>query len=285
MARVESPSTARTRWALAVLAAAALAVRLAAVLVLRSDLLRDTSYEHGVIARSILEGSGFRGPFLGSEGPTSQQAPFYPYLLAAMGWLVGSPSSAMLLATQLVQAAAGAALAVVLVWLGWLLVPERRGVGWLAGIGAAVYPIHVYAVTHIQVAVWAALGLVVLLALAVRAGQAQSALPAAAAGLSAGLLVLIDPILTLAVPVAGLCLWHHSPALPCDGADVRSIRERVARKLARLGAFGGCASLVVIPWLVRNAQVHGEFVFVKSTFGYAFWQGNNPVSWGTDKVP
>lgn len=31
--------------------------------------------------------------------------------------------------------------------------------------------------------------------------------------------------------------------------------------------------------------MHGELVFVKSTFGYAFWQGNNPLSWGTDKIP
>jgi hypothetical protein len=38
------------------------------------------------------------------------------------------------------------------------------------------------------------------------------------------------------------------------------------------------------PWLARNALVHGEFVFVKSTFGYAFWQGNCALSEGTDKV-
>ncbi len=45
-----------------------------------------------------------------------------------------------------------------------------------------------------------------------------------------------------------------------------------------------CA-LVIGPWLWRNWRVHGEPVFIKSTFGYAFWQGNNPASWGTDKVP
>ena len=39
------------------------------------------------------------------------------------------------------------------------------------------------------------------------------------------------------------------------------------------------------PWTVRNWLVHGEPVFIKSTFGYAFWQGNSPGSWGTDKVP
>ncbi len=40
----------------------------------------------------------------------------------------------------------------------------------------------------------------------------------------------------------------------------------------------------ISPWLVRNYRVHGEFVAIKSTFGYAFWQGNCALSEGTDKV-
>ena len=40
----------------------------------------------------------------------------------------------------------------------------------------------------------------------------------------------------------------------------------------------------VSPWLVRNFLVHREFVAIKSTFGYAFWQGNCSQSEGTDKV-
>src|SRR5262249_49146677 len=41
---------------------------------------------------------------------------------------------------------------------------------------------------------------------------------------------------------------------------------------------------VLTPWTIRNYQVHGEFVAVKSSFGYAFWQGNCKESEGTDKV-
>jgi hypothetical protein len=52
-----------------------------------------------------------------------------------------------------------------------------------------------------------------------------------------------------------------------------------------MATFLLAAAVVVTPWMIRNRLVHGEFVFVKSTFGYAFWQGNNPISWGTDKVP
>ena len=44
-------------------------------------------------------------------------------------------------------------------------------------------------------------------------------------------------------------------------------------------------ALTLSPWLVRNYAVHGELVFVKSTFGYAFWQGNHEQSFGTDKIP
>jgi hypothetical protein len=44
------------------------------------------------------------------------------------------------------------------------------------------------------------------------------------------------------------------------------------------------ATLGISPWIVRNAVVHGEFVPIKSTFGYAFWQGNCRQSQGTDKV-
>lgn len=62
-------------------------------------------------------------------------------------------------------------------------------------------------------------------------------------------------------------------------------RSSFAARLGRQALLAGVAALVVAPWLWRNYLVHGEPVFIKSTFGYAFWQGNNPASWGTDKIP
>ena len=57
-----------------------------------------------------------------------------------------------------------------------------------------------------------------------------------------------------------------------------------ADRSALLTVIAGTAGVVVAPWVVRNARVHGEFVAIKSTFGYAFWQGNCSLSEGTDKV-
>ena len=65
----------------------------------------------------------------------------------------------------------------------------------------------------------------------------------------------------------------------------RSAQGRSRAEAARLAALVVLtAAAGVAPWIVRNALVHGELVAIKSTFGYAFWQGNCALSEGTDKV-
>lgn len=263
---------------LVLLGCLALGLRVWLVMALRSEHDRPLAYEHGRIAENLLAGRGFSIEFLGSEGPTSQQAPFYPALLAAAYWAFGVGSPEAILAVQLLQCVAGAALVLAVVWLAWLLVPEQRTVGWVAGLGAAVYPTHLYMVTHLQVALWAALLLALLLAVVLSPTWRASRRGAVLAGCLAGVLLLIEPILALALPICAAAFWL--------GERARRWTERFRpAPLGRLALMAGTAALVVAPWIVRNWAVHGEFVFVKSTFGYAFWQGNNPISLGTDKVP
>lgn len=258
---------------LALLAVAALAVRLLAVWLLATDLARPTTYEHGEIAGNLLAGRGFSVRFLGVEGPTSQQAPLVPVLLAGTYALFGVDTPAALLTYQLLQCLAGAMLVVAVAWIGWSLVPERPAVGWLASGGAAMWPTQVYAATHVQAATWAALWLAWLIAVAVAPGWRGTRRGAVVCGLLGGLLLLTEPILALALPVvalvfvqaAGWCGWRTG--------------------IARGGLLAATCTVTIVPWIARNAAVHGEFVFIKSTFGYALWQGNNPVSWGTDKLP
>src|SRR5690606_5301365 len=73
----------RTALALGILLGFALALRVAAIFALDSHHVAFT-YEHGEIAENLLAGRGFTVRFLGGEGPTSQQAPAYPILLAAI---------------------------------------------------------------------------------------------------------------------------------------------------------------------------------------------------------
>jgi hypothetical protein len=273
---------------LVLLGCLALALRVCLVLAVSRESTRPLAFEHGRIAENLLAGRGFSIAFLGTDGPTSQQAPFYPVLLAAAYATFGVAKPAAILAVQLFQCVVGTGLVLAVVWLAWSLFAERPVVGWIAGLGAALYPPHVYMVTHLQVVVWATMLLTLLLAVAVSPRWSGRWSGAALIGLLAGALLLVEPILSLSLPIVGLAFWlserqcsRHTPCAALDGTR----RSRAALALGRLVLMAGVTVLVIAPWIVRNWRVHGEFVFIKSTFGYAFWQGNNPASWGTDKIP
>jgi len=262
---------------LAVLVGLALGLRVGVVLALRTEHARPLGFEHAKIAENLLAGRGFSIAFLGQEGPTSQQAPFYPLFLAGVYACFGVGTPQSLLCVALIQCVAGALLVLVVVWLGWSLVPDRRLVGWLAGLCAALLPTHLYMVTHLQVALWAALLLTLLLAVVVSPRWQGTWSGALLAGLLAGLLLLVEPILALALPICAAAFWLAEPR--------KGTRLLQPPAVGRMIAMAGLAAVVIAPWTVRNWLVHGQPVFIKSTFGYAFWQGNNPQSWGTDKIP
>lgn len=277
---------ARRRFlALALLTLLALGLRLAAVAVLagRHD-GSAASYEHGEIAENLLAGRGFTVTFLGTTGPTSQQAPFYPALLAASGWCFGSDPSRWALAVACLQAVAGTGVVLCVAWLAWSLLPQWPTVGWIAGVLAAIHPVHVYMVTQLQVAVWAAGLLTFLLAWAASPRGRHAWSKAIVLGLVAGWLLLVEPILSLALPVVAVMFWRRDRDMVVADGWLNG-GWALAGRVGRLAVMASVAALAIAPWLYRNDQVHGEPVFIKSTFGYAFWQGNNPASWGTDKIP
>src|SRR4051812_44607333 len=247
----------------------AVAARAAAVLVLQSHTVPRSTYEHGEIAANLLAGRGFSVRFLGADGPTSQQAPAYPLIVAGAYALGGVETPRALLILELGQAALGGLLVAAVLALAREVAPDRPRVAALAGLIAALHPTLVYAATHVQVALLAATLLAAALARSYRAGRTGRDRDALAAGALLAVLALTDPILALAWP----------------GAAWAVARGRGARLALRPTALMALAfALGVAPWTARNARVHGELVWIKSTFGYAFWQGNCALSEGTDKV-
>ena len=344
----------RVSFALIVLA---VALRVAAILLLRSYVVPRSTYEHGEIAANLLAGRGFSTRFLGADGPTSQQAPIYPLIVAASYAIGGIETPQALLLLQLTQAVLGGVLVAGVLSLARELAPDQPKVAIAAGLLAAIHPTLIYSATHVQVASLAAALLTWTLALAYRAGRTGRDRDAMIAGLVLGLLILTDPILSLVAPAIVMVIAaRRSPNSgsfgefsvgptsvgpnstvairldPCkrrvllvptedrgneDGAirfsrvnnglfrdidkkarlksdlpdsqplgkakryDVRPRNKSAGRSVAILGLM---AAMCVAPWIARNFRVHGEFIFVKSTFGYAFWQGNCALSQGTDKV-
>lgn len=256
----------RGDWSLIV---GAVLIRAAVVLVLQSHLVPRSTYEHGEIAANLLAGRGYSIRLLGAEGPTSQQAPVYPLIVTAAYAMGGVETPRALLILELSQALLGGLLVAAVLALAREVVPGQPWVAWIAGVIAAFHPSLVYAATHVQVALLAAVLLTAALAWAYRTGRTGRDRDALVTGALVALLALTDPILALGgVGVAWAIL---------QGRGLRAA-------LRPLGLLGLAFVLGMAPWIARNAWVHGELVLVKSTFGYAFWQGNCALSEGTDKV-
>lgn len=263
---------------------AALLLRVAVVVWLSPAAGRPSTYEHGAIAENLLAGRGFSVRFLGSEGPTSQQAPWVPFVLAGCYAVFGVGTSAALAAFQGLQCLAGSALVVCVVRSAWNWFPERRGIGWGAGWLAALYPPHVYMTTHVQAATWGAWGAAWLFAVVSERLAQPSLRRATLAGVVMGWLLWIDPILALVGACGLIELFRSSGSTTPEAESPRSAFQPLPA-LRCVGVAIVSAAAVAAPWIVRNYRVHGELVLIKSTFGYALWQGNNPAGRGTDKIP
>ncbi len=252
----------------------AIAVRVAAVLVLQSHRVPRSTYEHGEIAANLVAGRGFEIRFLGADGPTSQQAPVYPALLAVAYAIGGVETPKSLLVLELGQAVLGGILVLGVLGLAGQIAGDRPlAIGAAGGI-ASLHPTLVYAASHVQVALLGATLLTWTLLWAYRTGASGRPLHAVLTGALLALLALTDPILSLSL--AGV-VWAI-----VQGQSQHPSRRAGAGRLAALVVV--TAAVGVLPWILRNALVHGEFVAIKSTFGYAFWQGNCNLSQGTDKV-
>jgi hypothetical protein len=252
----------------------ALAIRVAAVLVLQSHAVPRSTYEHGEIAANLLAGRGFAMHFLGGDGPTSQQAPVYPTIVALAYGIGGVETPQALLLLELGQSALGGLLVLGAIRLARLIAPGRDSLAWVVGLIVAIHPTLIYAATHVQVAGLGATLLTWTLVLAYQTGANGRVRDAILTGWLLALLALTDPILTLVSPGVVWAVWLGRSGSP----------QRWSRVFRLITVSVVVAAVGIAPWLVRNIRIHGEFVAIKSTFGYAFWQGNCALSEGTDKV-
>ena len=253
----------------------AMLARLAACWLLHRDNAADIyTYEHGEIARNLLAGRGFSVELLGTWGVTSQQAPVVPYMLAGCYWLCGVGTAAAHWLFFVIQCLEGGFMAAGVVALARRVTQNER-MALVAGLAAALHPPLVYSATHIQVVSTATVVLIWLFVALFDLRRSPTWRKAMKAGLWMGLITLTDPILALS-GVGATLAWALF-----DRPRGRLKMQSLIKSWAVLVAV---SVLTISPWLVRNYRVHGYFVFIKSTFGYAFWQGNNYFSVGTDKV-
>lgn len=256
--------------AIALIVVIGVLARVGTILAIKAHHSDAGMYEHLEIASNLVQGRGFQFAFFADAPlPSSQQAPAVPSLLALCFFIAGenTPTAKLvyMLGVNVLLSAAGMVAI-------WQLGRRMRGdsLGLCAAAIFAVYPPLVYAATRIQAAIWSVCWLLVALAFAVEAMHRRSPRFAALAGAAAGCGMLGEPIMLFpAALVAIVMLWQ--------------LRTTVGGWRV-VGATALAASLVLAPWTIRNAVVHHRLVFVKSTFWYAFWQGNHEQATGTDKL-
>jgi 4-amino-4-deoxy-L-arabinose transferase-like glycosyltransferase len=224
-------------------------------------------YEMGRIGHAIATGRGFADPFGPATGPTAWEPPLYPYLIAAIFKLSGiyTHASAFILLT--INSIFSALTCSPIFLIARKCFNERVAV-WSAW-GWALLPTLMYWSTRW---VWetslAAFLLAVIFWLALELENLNGLTPWIAFGLLWGVAVLTNTSLVTFLPASGLWAWCRRWR-----TGKRSV---VGVALAAIFFFAAIA-----PWLVRNYENFGKFIFIRSNFGAELRLGNGPGADGT----
>jgi 4-amino-4-deoxy-L-arabinose transferase-like glycosyltransferase len=224
--------------------------------------------EYLALSQSLTAGTGFVYSSDHDTGTGQQfgRAPLYPVFLAAIG--AGSQEfEASPLRVKVAQALIGA----VGVWL--IGVIATRTAGAMGGIAAAsiaaIYPPLVWISAYVlSETLYSTVALAAVLMLdraldhsADPSGASAARRWGAAAGVAAGLAILVRPAMLFFLPLAALWLVR--------------LRRRTLAPILVITAL-----VVVAPWTARNIRVFHRLVVVASEGGVTFWTGNHPLARG-----
>ena len=220
----------------------------------------EFGWEMGRIGRSIAQGQSFSSPYEGNTGPTAWEPPLYPFLIGGVFKVFGiySRASAWILLSL-------NSLFAMLTCIPIFLIARRTFDDRVAKWSAYAWGLNPYVWYWSIHWIWDTtftpfiLACIFLLALELQdwPGWQGWALFGALYGIGA----LANPTMLTFLPFCGLWIW----------------RQRCQRGLPSLAGVV-IASVVfwaaLAPWLVRNYEVFGRFVFIRDDFGLQFRLGN-----------
>jgi 4-amino-4-deoxy-L-arabinose transferase-like glycosyltransferase len=228
-------------------------------------------FEMGRVGRSIALGQGFSNPYGGNTGPSAWEPPLYPYLIGGVFKVFGvySDASAWIL---LSINSFFATLTTIPVFLIAQRTFGSRVARWSAMAWALNPYIWYWSIHWIWDTTFTPLVLTLIFLLSMRMAspetqQSQAWREWILFGILWGVGALANPAMLAFLPFCGLWIWkrrYHSGLVSFGGVVLSSF----------------VFFLVLSPWLVRNYEVFGRFVFIRDDFGLQFRLGNNKLADG-----
>jgi 4-amino-4-deoxy-L-arabinose transferase-like glycosyltransferase len=269
------------------------ALQLAAIAALHQYRVRagndhfEFGWEMGRVARSIAQGHGFSNPYEGDTGPTAWEPPLYPYLMAGVFKLFGVYSIASAWMLLGLNSLFSTLTGIPVYGIAYRTFGERVAVwsayAWALNPYVWYWSIHwIWDTTFTPLVLTSIFLLALLLAGAgeasgapVRPGlrrfwrrfRAAAAVPWVLFGALYAIGALANPTMLAFLPFCGLWIW----------------RQRYRRGLPSLAGVVVSSVvffLVLSPWVIRNYQVFGRFVFLRDDFGLQLRLGNGPYADG-----
>jgi 4-amino-4-deoxy-L-arabinose transferase-like glycosyltransferase len=224
-------------------------------------------WEMGRIGAAIAAGRGFSGPFGPPTGPTAWEPPLYPYLIAGVFHIFGiySRASAFVLLTLNSIFSALTCIPIFLI--------ARRIFSEKAAVGAAwTWVLLPYVMFWCTRWVWetslSALLVAAIVWLTVTLEERDGAKPWLGLGLLWGIAALNSTSLLAFLPASGLWAWYHRA-------------KRGKPSFAGVALASAVFLTCITPWLARNYETFGKFVFLRDNFGAELRLGNGNGADGT----
>jgi 4-amino-4-deoxy-L-arabinose transferase-like glycosyltransferase len=223
-------------------------------------------FEMGRVGRSIALGEGFSSPYGGETGVSAWEPPLYPYLIGGVFKIFGiytNTSAWVLLSINSLLAS----LTTIPIFLIAFLTFSPRVAIWSARAWALNPYIWYWSIHWIWDTTLTPLMLALIFLMALELEQLPGLRGWILFGALWGIGALANPSMLAFLPFCGLWIWWRRSR--------RGLPSVAGVALSSLIFF-----LVLSPWLIRNYEIFGRFVFIRDDFGLQLRLGNNKFSDG-----
>lgn len=224
-------------------------------------------WEMGRIAASLASGHGFSNQFGPPTGPTAWEPPLYPYLTAGVFLVFGIYSKASAFVLLTLNSACSALTCIPIFKIARRIFSERVAV-WSAWAWALLPNVMFWCTRWIWETTLSALLLATVIWLTLRLEERDGWWQWFEFGLLWGIIALNSTSLLSFLPAAGVWAWYRRAKMK---------RRSVTGVVLSAAIFLAC----ITPWLLRNYQTFGKFIFVRDNFGAELRLGNGNGADGT----